>query len=176
MRLAHILILLLLGLSCSGPRFTSKLAAVSSPTPAVTILTEEEHDRELQRLDLLPPIDNRAEERAIAETFVKFETNQVHVLTAGTDSLEGGLDNWRTCAKLSKNEIFDVPERYAMVFYTVDNEPCEGHPTAIVGQVVAIFPGNRVDPLKLPFNKSPSHGNEQMRLGTKISSRTQMDH
>ncbi|MEK7183403.1 MAG: hypothetical protein AAB776_02080 [Patescibacteria group bacterium] len=163
MRLVQLVTLLIFVIGCSR-RSSPKVAPAPDPNPQIVVLTADQVDREAERLLQLRPIDDNPVNLAVSETFKKFKTDQVHVVMAGTDSLDEGVDAWRTCAKLANHQIFGVPEDYAMVFYTVNNELCEGHPHDIVGLAVMVFPGDRIDPLHPPF-VTPSYKHERLTLG-----------
>lgn len=109
--------------------------------PATVPVTEGQVAMEAERFDKLEePVDAQtAFVEMVERANTRYNGKPFAVLMAGTDSMNGGKDGWRTCAKL-KPEQLGVPSDTLAVFFNKDRQPCDKHPDDYVMMMVLAGP------------------------------------
>lgn len=137
---------------------TLLLACSGSPSePAVVPVTMAQVDAEADRLAAQkPPSDDSL--MLLIQQGQKQYGGPFTLVVAGTDSLGPGVDNWRTCAKLTPEQI-GVPASAPYVFYDQDAQPCTPTSSGFVMNMIVAGPTG--------FEKAihdPTYRNERMTV------------
>ncbi|MCG2687766.1 hypothetical protein L6260_03105 [Candidatus Parcubacteria bacterium] len=128
---------------------------VKTDEPAIVPVTEEQVTDEKRRLDELEEPDES--KFAILELFsqatARYHSKPMVIFMAGTDSMNGGVDDWRTCAKL-KPEQLGLPADTLVVFFDEYNAPCAGHPDGYVTMMTIVGPAGIEESIVDPVYKT----------------------
>ncbi len=130
------------------------------PVPDIVPVTPEQVEAESDRIaGLQAPSDaDSAMTRIMAEALKRFQGQSWEIVVAGTDSMNGGLDGWRTCAKF-KPEQLGLPPDALVLFFDQNRQDCDKSPDGFVMMMVLAVPVGTEKSLI-----SPTYGNEKMTV------------
>jgi hypothetical protein len=141
-------------IACSTPE--PKLVQVVEE-PKIVPVTPEYKANEMARLKSQPP-DGRDVEGFSLLAANQFAGQEFTLIIAGTDSMSGGLDGWRTCAKLTP-DMLGVPKDALVGMFDENMQACAQHPDGYVTVISVAVPGSTA-----PTLTSPSYKTEQMTV------------
>ncbi len=140
---------------------TSEAPASATTEPSVVPIGREELSREVARMAELktPPSFYDAVATMVEEGKVRYKNRPWVIATAGTDSQNGGLDNWRSCAKF-KPEQMGFKADDLVLFVDENEQPCATSPNGYVAMIAFAVPDNQAPKLQL----KPTYKSEQMTI------------
>jgi len=115
--------------------------SVTVPKPVIVPVPDEQVAKEYSRLESnskskgreLKHVVNNMRSRALE----RYGNKPVFLVVAGTDSMSGGLDGWRTCAKFGVRQL-GLPDDTIATFNDQNGASCENNPNGYVSQIVIV--------------------------------------
>lgn len=131
--------------------------STSAPKPAIVPVTEEQVVNEFDRLEsnrkTNDPQQRQVVENMRRRTIQQYGNKPMSLVLAGTDSVSGGLDGWRTCAKFGLKQL-GLPAGSIATFNDQNGVSCEKNPNGYVSQIVIIGPEGIEEKIGTPTYKT----------------------
>lgn len=128
--------------------------------PKIVPISDDEFESALERLR--QPKDADKIGGLVIEALSSLGTKEVCLLTLGTDSINPGPGNWRSCASVGNKPAFSIPKNYGAVFVG-EQKLCSDDPNGVLSVIFVALPESDARSENAPFT-SPSSGSELMTV------------